>query len=796
MPRFRGQATAFGSPGTAATWTCANKQGMGTAHSGGSRVWFTIAHGILTEVYYPRIDTPQLRDLEFLFSDGNGLLLEEQRDLDHQVERIAPAQGYRVLSSDRARRFSLAKEIIADPTRACVLIRSQLQGEDELLRHLRCYVLCAPHLCDAGDDNNAYVVEDAGRRLLAAEKDGTWLVAGATCEFSRLSCGYVGSSDGHTDLAAHHRMTFEFDRATQGNVELTAQLDLGGSRAFTLGLAFGETLEGAVASLLQSLNVDFEDQRKLFVSQWDGATSIRKPLQQASFDAGRLYDSSYALLLATEDKTYQGAFVASPSIPWGEARNDKKGEGGYHLVWTRDMVEVAMALVAAGDKVTPLRTLINLAARQDENGSFAQNSWLDGRRFRKNKQLDEVAFPVMLAARLKLDGFLGQFDISPMVRRAANFLLNSGPVTGEERWEELGGYSPSTLATVIAAIICAASLLRTEGENSTALLLEQYADYLVAHLEEWTVTKRGSLSPKIQRYFVRLNPAKPGEVAGRGAVDAAELKMPDQPPGAPDSYPARDVVDAGFLQLVRYGILAPDDPLIIDSLKVVDQILMRCTPAGKCWRRYNHDGYGQHPDGKPFKDWGQGGSWPLLTGERAHYEIAAGGNYCELIQALEHFSRPNYLLSEQIWDEPDRPEAGLYSGRPTGSAVPLLWAHAEYIRLLRSRVDGRVFDLIPAVASRYLKAKAELSVEYWLPMHPIQRARRHCSLRICAPNPFRLRWSNDNWATCRDSDSIGSAIGTEYFDLGASSLEPGVEFTFFWKNSGQWEGRNYNVEQE
>jgi glucoamylase len=795
MPRFRGQATAFGSPGIPPSWTCANKQGVGSAYSCGSRIWFTIAHGILTEIFYPRIDTPQLRQMEFLFSDGNGLFLEEKRAFDHQVERMAPAQGYRIRSSDRERRFSLTKEIVAEPRRACVLMRTRLQ-DDAFLGRLHMYVYCEPHLHDSGSRNNAYIVEDCGRQLLAAEKDGTWLVVGASCRFSRLSCGYVGLSDGSSDLAKHGRMTWEFDRATGGNVALTAELRLSESREFLLGVAFGETLEHSVANLFQSLGSDFEHRRRIFVRQWKRTTAVRKPLEKASQDGGRLYESSCALLLGGEDKTYQGTFVASPSTPWGEARDDQTGKGGYHLVWTRDMVEVAMGLLAAGYTRAPLRALINLAARQEADGGFAQNSWVDGKSFRNNIQLDEVALPVLLAARLSRDALLGQFEALPMVSRAANFLLHSGPITGEERWEELGGYSPSTLAAVIAAEICAAGLLRAAGDGITAALLERYADYLVAHLEEWTVTTRGSLTPKIRRHFVRLNPAKPGEAAEPGAVDQAQLQMPDQPPGSPDRYPARDVVDAGFLQLVRYGVMAPDDPLITDSLKVVDQALMKCTPAGKCWRRYNHDGYGQRPDGGPFEDWGQGGSWPLLAGERAHYELAAGANYGELIRALEQFAVPNDLLPEQIWDEPDRPAAGLLSGRPTGSAVPLLWAHAEYVRLLRSAVDGRVFDLIPEVAARYLKQKPESRVEYWLPKHPIQRARRQSTLRICAPEPFRLHWSDDQWATCRDSNSTGTPIGAEYCDLDPSSVQAGVEFTFFWKHREQWEGRNYRVEHK
>jgi glucoamylase len=229
-------------------------------------------------------------------------------------------------------------------------------------------------------------------------------------------------------------------------------------------------------------------------------------------------------------------------------------------------------------------------------------------------------------------------------------------------------------------------------------------------------------------------------------------------------------------------------------LKVVDQSLLRVTAGGKSWRRYNHDGYGQKPDGGPFGPWGQGGSWPLLTGERAHYELAAGGEYRELIAAMEHFSEPNSLLPEQVWDEADRPEVGLCSGRPTGSAVPLLWAHSEYIRLLRSVTDGQVFDLIPAVANRYEKKQQQFRVEYWLPKHAIKQMRRGCVLRICAPEPFRVRWSNDNWASYRDCDSSSTAIGAEYCDLDPSGA--GIEFTFFWKQREQWEGRNHRVDPE
>ena len=701
-----------------------------------------------------------------------------------------PARGYRIRSSDRSKRVHLTKEIVCHTTLPAVLARVALSGDENFLKTLQCCVLCSPHLNDAGGSNNGMVIERSGRRLLAAEKEGRWLVAGASLGLVRLSCGYAGKSDGYTDLSQNFGMTWEFDQAPAGNIVLTGQVDLSSASEFTLCIAFGETLESAVANLFQSLSKDFEDLCNQFISQWEDVSPVRKELAAAAKDSGWLYESSYSLLRAIEDKTYRGALIASPATPWGEARNDKTGKGGYHLVWTRDMVESSLGLLAAGDTATPLRALINLAARESDDGSFAQNYQVDGAISHDNMQLDEIAFPILLAARLHRDGLLGNFDPRTMVARAAKCLLLHGPVTKEERWEEMGGYSPSTLASIIAAMIGAAEVLRQAGDVE---ILQDYADFLVAHLEEWTVTTKGSLDPGVPRYFIRINPAKPGEALPPGSPDRAELKLPDRKPGSPEFWPARNIVDGGFLQLVRYGILAPDDPLIRDSVKVIDANLRVATPRGPCFLRYTHDGYGQKPDGGPFDQWGVGGAWPLLAGERAHYELAAGGDYQELIGAMENFAGPNELFPEQVWPYADKPEAGLLCGHAVGSAVPLLWAHAEYIRLLRSSSDGKVFDLMPEVEKRYLKHKTASRVEYWLAMHPIEHIRGGCRVRICAAQPFRLRWSSDKSTAHREKDSSSSALDVEYVDLQPDEVRGETEFTFFWRGRDQWEGRNYKV---
>jgi glucoamylase len=793
MAHFRGNKSAFGAPGAPPIWTHADKNGVGTALSSASRIWFTIWHGILTEVYYPTVDHPQLKDLEFLFTDGNSLFLEEKRDLLPQTERLEPSQGYKVTQVDPATRFSFTKEIIAAPTRPCILIRSKFEGDEPFLRALKVHTLCAPHLQIGGQGNNAFVIEVSARELLAAEKENRWIVCGASCRFSRLSCGYVGHSDGYSDLLKNHAMTFEFDQAKEGNVALTGELDISNNREFTVGVAFGESLPSAVSVLFESLGIPFVNQRKVFISQWADAPRGASDLENVSGDGGRLLRSSCNLLLTHEDKLFQGAFVASLTIPWGEARGDKDGRGGYHLVWTRDMVQSALGLLAAGNSEAPLRALIYLAARQEEDGSFPQNFWVDGKAFRKGGQLDEVAFPVLLAWRLKQLRLLGEFDPRVMVNRAVAFLLYSGPVTGEERWEEASGYSPSTLAVIIAAFICAASFARTEQDKETASFLESYADFLRAHLEEWTVTSRGSLLPGTPRHFVRINPAQPGDVAAAGDIDKRELGLTGQPPGSRGSYPARDIVDAGFLQLARYGILSPDDPLITDSLRVVDAVLKVNTPSGPCWRRYNHDGYGQRPDGGPYSGWGKGRAWPLLTGERAHYELAVGRDCQSLLRAIEQFSNATCLLPEQIWDEADLPAANMYRGGPTGAAVPLLWAHSEYVRLLRSIRDKAVFDLIPEAAARYRVPKPPAEVDFWLPKHPIAQVVGGRTLRICTPQPFRVRWSNDNWKTYRDDESRATRVGADYFDIASHAAGVSVEFTLFWKGSSRWEGRNHAV---
>ncbi|MGD9720116.1 MAG: glycoside hydrolase family 15 protein [Pirellulales bacterium] len=785
---------AFGSPGIEPRWTRGNKDAVGTAYSSSSRVWFTLTAGVLSEVYYPTIDRPQIRDFQYLITDGESFFHDERRHLESRITELSHhALGYEITSVDRDGRYQIRKQVVADPHHACVLIHTRLDGDQALRSRLRLYALLAPHIEVGGWGNSGRAIEVAGREILVAKKGDTWLAMAASIPFVRRSCGYVGSSDGWTDLADNYQMDWEFDAAEEGNIALTGELDLRQGCEFTLGIAFGHGQHDAVTTLLQSLGVPFDEHRERFLEQWERACKKLRPIPAIEGDGGRLYHRSHSLLLAHEDKTFPGAMIASLSIPWGEVRGDDD-IGGYHLVWTRDMVNSATGLLASGNTDTPLRALIYLASSQQPSGGFHQNFWIDGKPNWTGIQLDEVAFPIMLAWRLHEAGALRDFDPYPMVLRAASYLVRQGPATPQERWEENSGYSPSTLASNIAALTCAACFAHGRGDEVTASFLQQYADFLECHVEPWTVTTQGTLVPEIPRHFIRIHPVDiqnpdPNEDPNQGI-----LQVRNRAPGQQYEFPAKEVVDAGFLELVRYGIRRPGDPLIEDSLRVVDAMLKVETPVGPCWRRYNHDGYGQRADGGPYQGWGRGRAWPLLTGERGHYELAAGRDVALYLRALEGFANSNGLLPEQIWDAPDRPELHMQFGGPTGSATPLMWAHAEYIKLLRSAADGKIFDLIPLVAERYANRLNCGKLEVWKPNRRVRTVEPGATLRIQAPSPFRLRWSQDEWKTVEDAVSTATALKIEYLDIpiAAGQCAP-IRFTFFWTDDNRWDGEDYQV---
>ena len=753
---------AFGHPGIEPRWTHGSKEGVGTAYSTASKIWYTLWNGVVTEIFFPTIDKPQTRDTQYLVSDGKSWFKSEKQHLKSEIEQIdCHSLGYRIVNRDPEGKFQITKEIISDPHLSCILQRTVFESDLDL--HL--YLLSAPHLEIGGQGNNGYAIDIAGYKILVAQKEETWMAIAATVPFKKLSCGYVGKSDGWQDLADNYVMDWEFDGAEDGNIALMGELDLDCGNEFTLGIAFGNTFHKAITTLLQGLDIPYDRQKENFIKQWQRTCDKLRPLDRISGDGGNLYHSSFSLILAHEDKSYPGALIASLSIPWGQVKTDDADYGGYHLVWPRDLYNSATALLAAGYDETPLRTLIYLATCQQEDGGYAQNFWIDGTPDRESAQLDEVAYPILLAWKLKQESALRHFDPYPMVIKAAKYLILHCPVTPQERWEQSSGFSPATLATVIAALTCTAVWTESKGDRNTAEFIQAYADFLECHIETWTVTTQGTLVPDVSRHYIRITPADPEDIQPNEDPNSGTIAVPHRHPDSQSEFPAKEIVDPSFLQLVRYGVRSPHDPLIIDSLKVVDAVLKTETPYGPVWKRYNHDGHGQRDDGSAWDKWGTGRSWILLTGERGQYELAAGGNPRPYIEALEAFATPTGLLPEQVWDAEDIKDAHMYLGKPTGSAMPLLWSHSEYIKLLRSTTDGQPYDYLPEVGDRYLSDRSQCQLlEIWQHNRQVARVKTGYTLRIQIPESFSLQWTNDDWRTSKTINP-NTCLSISYADI-------------------------------
>ena len=797
-------SVAFGAPGIEPRWTSSAKEGVGTAYHTSCRLWFTLSHGIVNEIYYPYVDQPNTRDFQFLISDGETFCHEEKRDLTHAIEY--PERDclfYRLTNVEPRRRYRLVKYVFADPHRSVLLVHTKLEVLDESLRgRLSVYALLAPHLAGCGAGNSGWCSEIGDNKLLHAQRKNTHLLMACSSGFSRRSVGYVGFSDGWQDLMHNFKMDWEFKAAENGNIALTAEVELRDDGEFTVAVALGRSYQSAATKLFQSLAEPFELKRESYIRQWQRAVIDPKfDFTSDTTDDGGMYRLSRCVLLAHEDKVFQGAIVASLSIPWGETKSDQD-LGGYHLVWTRDLVHSATALLATGQIGTPLRALIWLAAIQRPDGSFPQNSWIDGTAYWSGLQLDQVAFPILLAWRLHKQDALDLFSPRAMILRAAARLIAQGPVTAQDRWEENAGYSPSTLAVVIAALVCTAEWAKELGKTEVADFILAYADWLAAHVEEWTVTTEGELVEGLPRHYIRINPADP--VAPDPHADPNKTII--QLANGGGIHPARNVVGGDFLHLVRFGIRKPDDAIVRDSIEVIDGVLKRELPQGPGWRRYNHDGYGQKDDGSAFDGTGVGRCWPILTGERGHYELAAGRDSKPFIRSMEDFANEGGMLTEQLWDGPDLSHKGrthsgesgthMKPGCPTGAAMPLCWSHAEYVALVRSRHDGVCFDRVDPAFERYVLNPAQSRYEIWTVRHPLRLAPPGKILRIIVAAEATIVWSTDNWIRRDESQtSYQPELNLWFADFPTAEWPQGSAFAFtiFWKRDQRREGRNWQV---
>lgn len=796
-------SSAPGWPGSPPRWTSSAKTGVGTSLSSASYVWFTISHGILNEVYYPRLDLPCTRDLGLVVTDGYDYFSEEKRHAHSQLSYpFAGVPFYRLSNRCLSGRYRITKDILTDPRRDSVLQRTQFMPLQGHLADYQLYVLAAPHLGNRGQGNDAWIGECKGQPMLFAQRHGFALAIACSAPWRRRSAGYVGTSDGWQDLSRHRRMEWQYVRAEDGNVALTGEIDLQACNGqFVLALGFGSTAAEAGHRVLASLADGFDAAQDAYVRGWqDWQQSFR--LRAGSRDPGDdlgndAWRNSLMVLRTHESKRLPGGLIASLSFPWGFARGDAD-PGGYHLAWPRDLVEAAGALLAAGAHEDVRRVLRYLQTTQEADGHWPQNMWLDGTPYWRGIQMDETAFPILLTDLAQREGAVGATELQqlwPMLRRAAGFLARNGPVTQQDRWEEDAGYSPFTLAVEVAALLVAAGFADQSGEPTLARYLRETADSWNAQIERWTYVTGTDLARQagVDGHYVRIAP--PVDDAGCAAGDGL-VPIKNRPPGA-GTEPARHVVSPDALALVRFGLRAANDPRIVNTLRVIDALLKVDTPSGPAWRRYNDDGYGEHPDGGPFDGTGCGRAWPLLTGERAHYELAAGRPETarRLLRTLLGFANEGGMLPEQVWDAPDIPQRELFFGRPAGSAMPLVWAHAEHIKLLRSLQDGHVFDTPPQAVARYVARQPEPPPAIWRFNHKCRSIPAGSALRIEVLARATLHWSSDGWKTTQDTVTRDTGIGLHLIDLPAGSLPGGatLRFTFYWHETRRWEGVDFQL---
>jgi glucoamylase len=682
---------APGAPGQAATWSPGDKDGFGTARTTASKVWYTLNDGALSEVFFPRIDTPATRDTQLAVSDGATFADREDAATTRAATLPDPRSlVYRQVNTARSGKYRITKTYVADPARSAVLVDIRFESL-------------------TGDPYSVYVLHDVGLGLNANDDMG-WSAGGglvasdgvlsgavlASSGFTRTSSGYLARSDGWSDLQDNFRMDWSYTARQRGNVAQlgrTRLTGLPGAQRLTLALGFATAPGAATSTAATALARGFTSARAAYTTGWHGYLSSLRPVPRSAARWRATYDVSAMVLAASEDKTFRGGFVAAPGRPWAWA-NSLQHLPVYIAVWSRDQYQIATALLAAGDTAAANRALDYLwAVQQRPDGSFPQNSRLDGEPVFGGLQMDEVAFPIVLAWQLD------RADRAEWerVRRSAEFIVANGPSTPQERWENIGGYSPATIAAEIAGLVCAADIARRNGQAADAARYLATADAWQRDLERWTVTTNGPLSSN--PYYLRIT-------ANGDANSGERIQISD---GGP-LVDQRRVVDPSFLEVVRLGVKSALDPNVRSSLPVVDRELRYGTANGPFWHRASFDGYGEQRDGSQWEPVPEGSrltvgrGWPLLTGERGEYQLAAGqaaqGSLDTMARAGDDTT---FLIAEQVWDHqpPADDDPRFTPGEGTFSATPLAWSHAQFIRLASSIDAGRPVETPAVVACRY-----------------------------------------------------------------------------------------------
>ena len=771
------------SQNTKAHWSYAGKSGIGTSYEqytnehyedGGStgkisKVWFSLAQGIITETMFGLIHEAQLQEAQF-YIKGDNFLHQEKVDTITQIDYLdKDEQGrplslaYKIINRDKQGRYKIEKHIFTDPDTNTLSMKVYFHAFAD---NITPYLYINPSIANTAINDKVW----SENNTWFASDENTYLAIKTDAKIIASTLGLEGVSDGLNDLhefgKLKHPYLYNSAEIAKGTTAITLQMPNVNNNQkaewfFTFG--FGNSKEESARAATQTLATGYVKVLDNYNGKGDAigwedylaSLPELEKLSQTATDGGKLLYTSAMVLKSLEDKTHAGAVIASLSNPWGDTADASVSQTGYKAVWPRDFYQVTMAMLALGDKTTPKVAFEYLQTVQANSktpgytgtpGWFLQKTHVDGTPEWVSVQLDQTAMPIMLGWRLWKEGILSDAEITDwykkMLQPAAEFLCEGGevnighnhstitpPFSQQERWEEQSGYSPSTIAAVITGLTAAADIANIAQDNINAKRYLAHADEYSATIEKLLFTTNGTLntSPANGRYFLRVS--KDTDPNNNSVIDDRN---------AQGASPKSEIVDAGFLELVRYGVRPANDNFITDSLPEIDNTqesdklrvkydfsFPNQTGTFPGWRRYGKDGYGEdtqkgegfNADGNISPD-GRGRVWPIFTGERGHYELAkASENTAGKIQpsdlenvrhtyvtAMELFANDGFMIPEQVWDGVGNNDTYHYTiGEGTNSATPLAWSHAEYIKLLRSISDKKVWDTNDSTVQRYRK---------------------------------------------------------------------------------------------
>ncbi len=734
-------ATGIEGPSEQPTWTTGEKYGIGTvadhADPDSSRVWFTLTKGGMTEARFPQVDLMNLRVFDFLIrcTDENDYTvrthLQSRKTTDSVERRVEPAADDALLfrhvftetGDGQGHKWTLTVEYATDPEHDAIVMNVEFESDDEFEydvfsvadialtntgtndRGLRTGEEGAYHL--AARDPRAYTGE-TDNPLLVDQDGDAYSIALALTSQNRFDWATVDVAGSHRleKLYADGELPEPVDSVDHENVVLIGRLGTGQQVGETLALGFARYADttAALGEAEGALDRGYETVSAEYIDSWNDYLED-KPLPDTVTDDEELanqYRTAIMTLMAVEDKTYHGASIASPSVPWGEAVTAHEPKGyGYNFVWSRDLYQVFTAFDIVGSiDIASSQLEYIYEYQQDESGFIPQNTYINGVTRWGGEQMDNISYPQVMAYHLAEAGITFDdvdYDFEN-IRRSADYVTRYGPATAQERWEEESGYSPSSIAAEIAGLACAGKLAIDNGYDTDALVWLALADHWANNVDAWTATETGTDRHTTTPYYVR--------VTRDGDPEAGHLRTLAN---AGPTLDEREIIDHGFLDLVRMGIIPADDETIQNSLDVVDDTIRVEADPGAGFYRYNGDGYGERAredEGAPWsvEHKGKGRLWPLLTGERGEYELLADEVRLDpedCLKTIQNFANSGRMIPEQVWDREHSTEYGWEFGEGTGAATPLAWSMAQYVRLAHGISAGEPVETPDFVDERY-----------------------------------------------------------------------------------------------